>query len=58
MKKCFICKKKLEKNQEDICGTCFDFFKEKYGFITELHLRALKKLLKKDSKSNKLGRLK
>jgi len=33
MKKCLVCNKELEKDDEEICPTCFDFFKWRYrGF--------------------------
>jgi len=30
MKKCLVCNKEIENGEEEICHTCFDFFKWRY----------------------------
>jgi hypothetical protein len=52
MKKCLICKKRLE-NEEEVCNTCRDFFEWKQENSLIEHLERLK-----DYFSNKFNSIK
>jgi len=58
MKKCFVCKKKIENTEGKICTTCFNFFKDKYGNKFRQHLEKIEDYLKKESDLIKFRRKK
>jgi len=55
MKRCLVCKKKLRKTEEEICGTCQDFFEYKYGSRSK---EEIKRFLEEISFSIKFWRAK
>jgi len=58
MKNCLFCGKELEKENEDMCKTCLDFFNWKHNKNSAKRLSKFRKHLKRERKFNKtkLGR--
>jgi len=47
MKNCLICKKEIEENEE-VCHSCIEFFKYKYGKKWEKELKRFLNILKEN----------
>jgi len=58
MKKCLVCNKELEKDESEICHTCFEFLKWKHKKKYLAKIREFRKLENKDSGSIKFRRKK
>jgi hypothetical protein len=57
MTRCFVCQKKIDDNEDDVCDSCKDFFKGKYGEdYPKYIMQFISLLLESTSKSTKFCR--